>query len=82
MAKPERHPSDVITAILKHVPEDRVDLRRHLEGISTDSCYCPPEGMSLMWRRLGDTLLASLPLPPVVAWEIRVGQIVRGEAAD
>ena len=82
MDKPERRPSEVIEAILKHVPEDKTDLRRQLDGLSTDACYCPPEGLVYIWRRLRDTLQANLRLPPKQEWEVRVGQIVRGEATD
>ena len=82
MDKPERRPSEVIEAILKHVPEDKVILRRYLLGIREDSFYTPPESMVEIWVRIGLTLKAYLSSPPTLDYEIRIGQIVRGEATD
>jgi hypothetical protein len=74
-----RDPCNVINAILKHVPQELTELRATLEKIQSNAQYVPPEGMNIIWRKLGYTLEHNLNMPPIEDWEKTIHNIVRNK---
>jgi hypothetical protein len=74
-----REPCNVINEILKHVPQELTELRATLEKIKFDSEYLPPEGMNIIWRKLGYTLERNLNMPPVEDWEKTIQGIIQNK---
>jgi hypothetical protein len=76
MEKPARNPSDVINAVLEHVPLELAVLRAKLTTIRDDAEFLPPEYKLPAWLRLRDALESSLNNPPQLDWEWKVSDIV------
>ena len=70
--------SQVIDAMLKHVPADWTALRVQLEEIKRGAAYCAPEAMGRCWRKTYKVLeneIGALQFP----WQRRVAGIFSGK---
>lgn len=80
-----RNIETVIDSILELFPDCKGDeycypiLREKLEKVKDSARYTAPEAMGIRWAHLCESLSKFLPIPPKEEWQIKIGQIVRGE---
>lgn len=71
-----RQITDVITQILKVIPEDEKDLRADLNWLSYDSMYKAPEQELGQWIFLAQMLTDHIGAPKKGHWSGQVSDIV------
>lgn len=74
-----RDPAAVIERVLFLVPAHEIKLQTELTSLREDVEFLPPEGRYLAWSRLGEILGRHISVPPVLDWEVRISQVVRGQ---
>jgi len=77
----KRDLSDVIEALLVHVPETEEKLVRTLKSIKDSANFCPPESMGVLWKRTSIVLMDEIG-QPTEPWQKRVSDIFSGYDLD
>mgnify|MGYP001604282774 CR=1 FL=1 len=70
----------IFDAILAVVPPDETAFRARLEYLRNSACYCAPETMCTVWRRLSTTFVDRFggKYPPPKGWPAQATEILTG----
>lgn len=74
--------TDVITAILAHVPESEKDLRIDLEDIHGKAMYTAPEVMRRRWHDLSALISREFHGVPLIGWQGKCVDILLNKATQ
>ena len=70
--------SEVIDAVLLHVPVEETGLRASLAGVKARAAYMAPEQVAVAWTMAHQALIVAEVIPPSEAWHRHAANIFAG----